>query len=181
MYQQAAAYLAEHDSAGAPDNSPEMVKWRLAALDQMISTTREAMREAPHDPVINGYYLTTVGQREVALRELNNGAASQPPLEQFLSRTVRHVMMIPSMSRSPVPLLISVGLALAASAAPLVAQKGETIARGAPKASASDSSGIRLRRLERTIDSLVRIFDDEELGPDRRSRLRQQIDERWAE
>ena len=72
MYQQAAAYLAERDSAGAPDNSPEMVKWRLAALDQMISTTRAAMREAPHDPVINGYYLTTVGQREVALRELNN-------------------------------------------------------------------------------------------------------------
>ena len=90
-------------------------------------------------------------------------------------------MMIPSMSRSPVPLLVSVGLALAASAAPLVAQKGETIARGAPKASASDSSGIRLRRLERTIDSLVRIFDDEELGPERRSKLRQQIDERVAE
>jgi hypothetical protein len=71
MYQQAAAYLAEHDSAGAQDYSPEMVKSRLAALDQMISTTREAMREAPHDPVINGYYLTTVGQREVALRQLN--------------------------------------------------------------------------------------------------------------
>ena len=71
MYQQAATFLAEHDSAGAPDYSPEMVKSRLAALDQMISTTREAMREAPHDPVINGYYLTTVGQREVALRQLN--------------------------------------------------------------------------------------------------------------
>ena len=71
MYQQATAYLAEHDSAGAQDYSPEMVKSRLAALDQMISTTREAMREAPHDPVINGYYLTTVGQREVALRQLN--------------------------------------------------------------------------------------------------------------
>ena len=71
MYQQAAAFLAEHDSAGEPDNSPEMVKSRLAALDQMISTTRAAMREAPHDPVINGYYLTTVGQREVALRQLN--------------------------------------------------------------------------------------------------------------
>ena len=71
MYQQAAAFLAEHDSAGAPDYSPEMVKSRLAALDQMISTTRAAMREAPHDPVINGYYLTTVGQREVALQQLN--------------------------------------------------------------------------------------------------------------
>jgi hypothetical protein len=71
LYQQAAAYLAEHDTTGAQDYNPEMVKSRLAALDQMISTTRAAMREAPHDPVINGYYLTTVGQREAALRQLN--------------------------------------------------------------------------------------------------------------
>ena len=70
-YQQAAAFLAEHDSVAGSDYNPEMVKSRLAALDQMISTTRAAMREAPHDPVINGYYLTTVGQREVALRQLN--------------------------------------------------------------------------------------------------------------
>jgi serine protease Do len=90
-------------------------------------------------------------------------------------------MMIPSMSRSPAPLLVSVGLALAASTSPLAAQKSETIARGAPRVSASDSSGIRLRRLERTIDSLVRIFDAEELGPERRFKLRQQIDERFAE
>ena len=78
-------------------------------------------------------------------------------------------MMIPSMPRSPGPLLASVGLALAASVSPLVAQKSETIARGAPKVSTSDSSAMRLRRLERTIDSLVRIFDVEELGPERRS------------
>jgi hypothetical protein len=71
MYQQAAAFLAEHDSVGSPNYSPEMMKSRLAALDQIESTTREAMRAAPHDPVINGYYLTTVGQREVALRQLN--------------------------------------------------------------------------------------------------------------
>ena len=71
LYQQAAVFLAEHDSTGAGDYNPEVVKSRLAALDQMISTTREAMREAPHDPVINGYYLTTLGQREAALRQLN--------------------------------------------------------------------------------------------------------------
>jgi len=71
MYQQADSYIAEHDSAGARDYSPEMVKTRLAALDQMIPITREAMREAPHDPVMNSYYLTTVGQREAALRQLN--------------------------------------------------------------------------------------------------------------
>lgn len=71
LYQQAAAFLAEHDSTGEGDYNPEVVKSRLAALDQMISTTREAMREAPHDPVINGYYLTTLGQREATLRQLN--------------------------------------------------------------------------------------------------------------
>jgi len=71
VYQQAAAFLAEHDSSGTSDYNPEMVKSRLAAIDQTMSTMRAALREAPHDPVINGYYLSTVNQREVALRQLN--------------------------------------------------------------------------------------------------------------
>jgi len=71
IYQQAAAFLADHDSSGASDGNPVVVQSRLAALDQVISTTREAMRQAPHDPVINGYYLTTLGQREATLRQLN--------------------------------------------------------------------------------------------------------------
>jgi len=70
-YQQAAAYLAEHDTSTAGEGSPVAYRSRLAALDQVISTTREAMRQAPHDPVINGYYLTTLGQREATLRQLN--------------------------------------------------------------------------------------------------------------
>ena len=89
-------------------------------------------------------------------------------------------MMIPSMSRSTTPLLVSVGLALAASASPLVAQKSETAAR-ALRISPSDSSAVRLRRLERSIDSLVRVFREDELTPEQRSRLRQQIDARFAE
>lgn len=89
-------------------------------------------------------------------------------------------MVNSSMSRSTVPLLVSVGLALAASTSPLVAQKGATIARGA-RAPTNDSSEIRLQRLERSIDSLVRIFDDEELSVERRTRLRRQIDARFAE
>jgi hypothetical protein len=71
IYQQAAAFLAQHDTTGAGDGSPVAYRSRLAALDQVLSTTREAMREAPHDPVINGYYLTTLGQREATLRQLN--------------------------------------------------------------------------------------------------------------
>ena len=81
-------------------------------------------------------------------------------------------MMNPSMSRSTVPLLVSVGLALVASASPLVAQKSETTTRSVPRASASDSSGVRLRRLERSIDSLVRIFNEEDLSADQRYRIR---------
>ena len=90
-------------------------------------------------------------------------------------------MMNPSMSRSTAPLLVSVGLALVAGASPLVAQKSETMARSAPRASASDSSAVRLRRLESTIDSLVRVFNEEDLSAEQRYRIRQFIDERTAE
>ena len=71
VYQEAIAYLARHDTASAGDGSPVAYRSRLAALDQVLSTTQEAMRQAPHDPVINGYYLTTLGQREATLRQLN--------------------------------------------------------------------------------------------------------------
>jgi len=90
-------------------------------------------------------------------------------------------MVNPSMSRSTVPLLVSVGLALVASASPLVAQKSATSTRSAPRAYANDSSGVQLRRLERSIDSLVRIFNEEDLNPEQRFRIRQFIDERTAE
>lgn len=69
MYQQATAYLAKFDSTSA--GTPVAYRSRLAALDRVLSTTREALRSAPHDPVINGYYLTTLGQREAALRQLS--------------------------------------------------------------------------------------------------------------
>jgi hypothetical protein len=90
-------------------------------------------------------------------------------------------MVTASMYRSTAPLLASVGLALAASASPLVAQRGETIIRRTPRAAANDTSDVRVRRLERSIDSLVRVYRDEELAPEQRFKLRQQIDERFAE
>ncbi|MEO8337998.1 MAG: hypothetical protein ABI664_23695 [bacterium] len=71
LYQQATAFLARIDTTGAGDPNPVAYRSRLAALDHMLSTTRDALREAPHDPVINGYYLTTLGQREATLRQLN--------------------------------------------------------------------------------------------------------------
>jgi serine protease Do len=62
-----------------------------------------------------------------------------------------------------------------------VAQKSEATTRSATRAAASDSSGARLRSLERSIDSLVRMFRDEDLGAEQRFRLRREIDDRFAE
>lgn len=83
LYQQAAAFLARVDTTGAGNGSPVAYRSRLAALDQVISTTREAMREAPHDPVINGYYLTTLGQREATLRQLNTALPASLRVNSF--------------------------------------------------------------------------------------------------
>lgn len=47
------------------------MRTRLTALDRVEETIRAAMHTAPYDPVINGYYLTTMGQREATLRQLN--------------------------------------------------------------------------------------------------------------
>lgn len=71
-YQAATTFLAQNDSTGAasPD-TPSAMRTRLAALDRVRETMGEALERAPYDPVINGYYLTTLGQREATLRQLN--------------------------------------------------------------------------------------------------------------
>jgi hypothetical protein len=68
-YQRAAAYLAEHDS-GTVGGTPQTLRARLAALDEVIPKLGEALREAPQDPVLNQYYLSTADVRESTLRQL---------------------------------------------------------------------------------------------------------------
>ena len=70
-YQGASAYLAQNDSASRGSETLSATRTRLAALDRLDRTIREAMNDAPYDPVINGYYLATLGQREATLRQLN--------------------------------------------------------------------------------------------------------------
>jgi hypothetical protein len=83
LYQQATTYLAQNDSTGAREASPGSVRSRLTALDHVLSDTREALRSAPHDPVINGYYLTTLGQREATLRQLNTALPASLRVNSF--------------------------------------------------------------------------------------------------
>jgi hypothetical protein len=47
------------------------MRTRLSALDRVSRTMREALSTAPYDPVINDFYLSSFGQREATLRQLN--------------------------------------------------------------------------------------------------------------
>jgi hypothetical protein len=73
-YQNATAYLAQHDTTSRVMENPAAMRTRLAALDRTQQVLNQALTEAPYDPVINGYYLTTVGQREATLRMINTAA-----------------------------------------------------------------------------------------------------------
>jgi hypothetical protein len=69
-YQRASAFLSATNSAVPMPNNPSQYRTRLAALDNVMTEIRGALKEAPQDPVINQYYVTTVGAREATLRQL---------------------------------------------------------------------------------------------------------------
>jgi hypothetical protein len=70
-YQLASAFLAAHDTTTQfGGDSSDVYRTRLAALDNVVAASREALYEAPHDPVINRYYLTSLGAREATIQRL---------------------------------------------------------------------------------------------------------------
>jgi hypothetical protein len=68
-YQRAAAFIAANSSGPTTVDSSRIYSARLAALDQVGTAMEGALRTAPHDPVINQYYLATMGAR-VATQQL---------------------------------------------------------------------------------------------------------------
>lgn len=70
-YQNAVSFLAANDSVSRPTETPAVMRARLSALDRVSRTMREALNDAPYDPVINDFYLNSFGQREATLRQLN--------------------------------------------------------------------------------------------------------------
>ena len=56
---------------------------RLAALDEIAATTRAALYRAPQDPLLNQYYLTTLGAREATLREIGAAMPTSRRLERY--------------------------------------------------------------------------------------------------
>jgi len=69
-YQRASAFLSANNTEVPMPTTPSQYRTRLAALDNVMSEIRGALKEAPQDPVINQYYLATVGAREATLRQL---------------------------------------------------------------------------------------------------------------
>jgi len=69
-YQSTVTFLAANDSSGTAE-TPAVMRARLSALNQVNRTMREALNDAPFDPVINDFYLNSFGQREATLRQLN--------------------------------------------------------------------------------------------------------------
>ena len=62
-YENASRFLAANNATGANKDSSAIYTARLAALDQVVNATENALQTAPHDPVINQYYLATMGAR----------------------------------------------------------------------------------------------------------------------
>ncbi len=84
QYQDAAAFLSSQDtSARFVGMSQDSYRARLAALDEIAATTRAALYRAPQDPMLNQYYLTTLGAREATLREIGATLPETRRLERY--------------------------------------------------------------------------------------------------
>jgi hypothetical protein len=68
-YQRASAFIAANSSGPTTVDSSRIYSARLAALNQVGNAMEGALRTAPDDPVINQYYLATMGAR-VATQQL---------------------------------------------------------------------------------------------------------------
>jgi hypothetical protein len=82
-YQRASAYLSTNGSATPMATEPAQYRTRLAALDNVMSDMRGALKEAPHDPVINQYYRAAVGVREATLRQLGTTLPAGAKLNRY--------------------------------------------------------------------------------------------------
>jgi hypothetical protein len=82
-YDRAVAFIAAHDSTGHSPEAGDMFRTRLAALDEMAETSRQALSVAPADPVLNQYYLSTLGAREITLRQLGSVLMPGKRLSRF--------------------------------------------------------------------------------------------------
>jgi hypothetical protein len=85
QYQDAAAYLAatQDESSRFIGMNQESYRARLNALDEIAAATRAALYRAPQDPMLNQYYLTTIGAREATLRQIGATPPDTRRMERY--------------------------------------------------------------------------------------------------
>ncbi|HRN52354.1 MAG TPA: hypothetical protein PK788_02600 [Gemmatimonadaceae bacterium] len=84
QYSAAAAFLASQDSSSRFIGlNRDTYEARLATLDEIAALTRAALYRAPQDPMLNQYYLTTLGAREATLREIGASLPASRRLERY--------------------------------------------------------------------------------------------------
>ncbi|MBL0169740.1 MAG: hypothetical protein IPP90_03270 [Gemmatimonadaceae bacterium] len=79
-YERASLWLAANDTTV---HSSDVYRARLAALDQMMTASRAALREAPQDPVLNHYFLAAYTAREATLQALGGALPVDKSLERY--------------------------------------------------------------------------------------------------
>jgi hypothetical protein len=82
-YERAAAYLAATDTAARTNASPDVLRDRLAALNEMSATALKALRDAPDDPLLNQYYLSTLSAQEATLQRLSQSLPADARVIRF--------------------------------------------------------------------------------------------------
>ena len=82
-YQRASAYLSETNNEIPMPAPTDQYRTRLAALDNVMNEMRDAIKAAPQDPVINQFYLATVGAREATLTQLGTVLPARTQLNRF--------------------------------------------------------------------------------------------------
>jgi hypothetical protein len=82
-YQRAAAFLAASDSSPRILGNPSIYQDRLAGLDEMTTASLGALKDAPHDPLLNQYFLAATAAREATLQQLGRSLPVGATMERF--------------------------------------------------------------------------------------------------
>jgi hypothetical protein len=79
-YERASLWLVANDPGA---KTSDVVRRRLAALDQMIAASRAGLEDAPNDLVLNHYYSAALAMRETTLQQLDVALPVGRSIERF--------------------------------------------------------------------------------------------------
>jgi hypothetical protein len=82
-YQRASAFLAASDSIPHIVAGPSLYQDRLAGLDEVTAASLDALKDAPRDPLLNQYFLSSAAARAATLQQLGHSLPVGATLESF--------------------------------------------------------------------------------------------------